>query len=421
MDQASFVASAATISPRVPLLVPTTVESALLHCTDCGFAVRVSTTGDGSVQRHLLMNAAEDQSTVVQRTIERLQQDSAEAIDVAQGQTDYNAITSSTGAEQVWIDHAGYSNKGRSVASDFRVLPLLSSLLSLAIESHVSFTYQLNADYSPHNRETERQARKYIAAINSESDLPPLVRDMQRMLANRLTSSVYLIDELLAYDSRAALQAGLRLINRHFAETTQKVGFVDPPLQFGSFDDLFVSGIHSSKLFGPQSLIATAAGAMPPDDMRQLLRSRVIGISRAPAIGESKASVAFISYSSSDFARAVRTCEFLENRGLSCWIAPRDIRPGEAYPEAIISALENVRALVVLVSGASNLSPHVHREIERALHHRAVIVPLRVEDMTPTGSMEYLLSTCQWLNGFNGNFDTALDQLYVRLAALKKA
>jgi len=417
IDQASFVASAADISAEITPLIPPLAESALLGSSDCGFAVRVSSTTDGKINRRLLINASEDRSAAVEKIVEESQLQPTSNLQVAQNENEYNSMTEAPGAQQIWIDHSGYSSKGKNFASDFRVLPLLSSLLSLAGKNHSSFTYQLNATYLPHDREIERQARKLIAGINLESSLPPLVRDMQKMLANRLTSSVYLIDELLGYDSLAALEEGQKLIDEHFNETTRKIGFLKPPLELGDFSDLFSSGVHSTKLFGPQPLIATAAAAMSPDDIRRLLNSRLIA-STPTGKAEAKSLDAFISYSSSNFAEAARACEFLENKGLSCWIAPRDIRPGEPYPGAIIRALDAVRALVVLVSQASNISPHVHREIERALHRRAVIVPLRVEDMTPTGSMEYLLGMCHWLNAFNGGFDSALEQLYHRLIAL---
>jgi non-specific serine/threonine protein kinase len=68
------------------------------------------------------------------------------------------------------------------------------------------------------------------------------------------------------------------------------------------------------------------------------------------------------------------------------------------WSEAIIEAIEASRVMVLVLSHASNESPQVKREIERAVHHRMPIVPFRVEEVFPSGAMEYFLSTPHWLN-----------------------
>lgn len=40
---------------------------------------------------------------------------------------------------------------------------------------------------------------------------------------------------------------------------------------------------------------------------------------------------AFISYANQDTAVADALCAHLERRGVSCWIAPRDVPPGALY------------------------------------------------------------------------------------------
>jgi hypothetical protein len=39
----------------------------------------------------------------------------------------------------------------------------------------------------------------------------------------------------------------------------------------------------------------------------------------------------FISYASHDAETANSICEFLERDGLSCWLAPREVKPGTQY------------------------------------------------------------------------------------------
>ena len=43
------------------------------------------------------------------------------------------------------------------------------------------------------------------------------------------------------------------------------------------------------------------------------------------------------------------------------------------------------------------------REVERAVHAGLAVMPFRTEDITPSGSMEYFLSSMHWLDALTGN------------------
>lgn len=75
----------------------------------------------------------------------------------------------------------------------------------------------------------------------------------------------------------------------------------------------------------------------------------------------------FISHASEDRAAAEALCHALESAGLFCWVAYRDIAPGAPYSGAIMDAIARCRAVVVLLSARTSDSPHVLREVERAL------------------------------------------------------
>jgi hypothetical protein len=51
---------------------------------------------------------------------------------------------------------------------------------------------------------------------------------------------------------------------------------------------------------------------------------------------------------------------------LKCWIAPRDVKPGAQYADAIVRAINEAKALVLVMSGNAVDSAHVGREVERA-------------------------------------------------------
>lgn len=106
----------------------------------------------------------------------------------------------------------------------------------------------------------------------------------------------------------------------------------------------------------------------------------------------------FISYAFEDKPTADAVCAEIEATGVRCWIAPRDILPGIVFSEAIIHALNGTRILVLVFSARANESPHVMREVERAVNRGIPIIPLRIEKVPLSPSMEYYISTPHWLD-----------------------
>jgi len=49
----------------------------------------------------------------------------------------------------------------------------------------------------------------------------------------------------------------------------------------------------------------------------------------------------FISYSSEDKNVADAVCGTLEKQDVRCWIASRDVPPGQSWPAAIVKAISN--------------------------------------------------------------------------------
>ncbi len=106
----------------------------------------------------------------------------------------------------------------------------------------------------------------------------------------------------------------------------------------------------------------------------------------------------FISYSSKDKKAAEAVCAKLESEGIKCWIAPRDIPPSARYAQSIINGINASRLMIFIFSSNANDSEHVESEIDRAYNKRIPIIPLRIEDIAMTGSLEYYLSTAQWFD-----------------------
>ncbi len=108
----------------------------------------------------------------------------------------------------------------------------------------------------------------------------------------------------------------------------------------------------------------------------------------------------FISYSQPDRECAFEMVQQLEARGIRCWIAPRDITPASDWAAEIIDAIASARAMILVLSASSNHSPQVRREVERAVHKQLIILPFRIEDVRPSKSLEFFLSTQHWMDAF---------------------
>jgi TIR domain-containing protein len=125
----------------------------------------------------------------------------------------------------------------------------------------------------------------------------------------------------------------------------------------------------------------------------------------------SAAYSAFISYASENSEKAEEICASLERRGLVCWMAPRDIRAGREYADEIIHGLERSAAVVLVLSEAANTSVFVLREIERAVSKDINVVPVRIEEVTPSPGLELFISGTHWMDVWRGDWDKHMDRL----------
>ncbi len=102
---------------------------------------------------------------------------------------------------------------------------------------------------------------------------------------------------------------------------------------------------------------------------------------------------------------ANQLCEALETAGNQCFIAPRDIRSGYVYAEELTNGIDNSDVVLLVLTKAANNSPHVLREIERAVTKNIPIIVYKVEEVELTKSMEYFLMTHQWMEASNNSVE----------------
>ena len=119
---------------------------------------------------------------------------------------------------------------------------------------------------------------------------------------------------------------------------------------------------------------------------------------RSPQPQATPARDVFISYASQDKAVAESACDALESAGLVCWIAPRDVVPGESFAGAIVHAIDATKVIVLVLSEHSASSQHVLREVERASSKRHPVIAFRIDLAPMPADFEYFLNTSQWLD-----------------------
>lgn len=126
----------------------------------------------------------------------------------------------------------------------------------------------------------------------------------------------------------------------------------------------------------------------------------------------------FVSYSQKDKPIADAVVARLEQDGLRCWVASRDIVPGASWGEAIVNAISASKLMVLILSDNSNRSRQVVREVERAVSEGVVIVPFRIDGVDPTGAMAYFLATEHWLDAMTPPLEQHIERLAQTAALL---
>lgn len=119
----------------------------------------------------------------------------------------------------------------------------------------------------------------------------------------------------------------------------------------------------------------------------------------------------FMSYSHLDSQIAEALCHKLEDNQIKCWIAPRNIKAGQKWADSIAQAIPESKVLIVVLSSNSNTSEQVLREVEIAIQNKLIVVPVRIEDIMPTGGMAYYLATTQWIDVKGFEIDKELSKI----------
>jgi formylglycine-generating enzyme required for sulfatase activity len=128
----------------------------------------------------------------------------------------------------------------------------------------------------------------------------------------------------------------------------------------------------------------------------------------------------FVSHVSEDQSAAADIVGELERRGVPCWIAPRDVRPGKPFDDEIAEAIDASRAMLLIFSEHCNESEYIRREVTVAGEAGKIIIPFRIENVQPRKGLRVRLSDLHWIDGFASR-ERAIDELVKNFEPLKSA
>ena len=84
--------------------------------------------------------------------------------------------------------------------------------------------------------------------------------------------------------------------------------------------------------------------------------------------------------------------------------------PGENYQGAIVRAITDAGAMVMVFSTNANNSEEIKKELALASQSNLIVIPVRAEDVLPSEDFRYELATRQWIDLFD-NWEQAIETL----------
>lgn len=157
------------------------------------------------------------------------------------------------------------------------------------------------------------------------------------------------------------------------------------------------TGLETTKHNGPSNIDGETlmkAGHLPSHFLRgcglsegaiRATYARDLDVLTKTLKGEGEYYSCFISYSSKDEAFAERLLHDLQDRGVRCWYAPKDMPIGARVLDTIYGAIRQREKLLLILSLNSVQSEWVRDEVERAFAEErdrgdTIIFPIRLDD-----------------------------------------
>lgn len=116
----------------------------------------------------------------------------------------------------------------------------------------------------------------------------------------------------------------------------------------------------------------------------------------------------FVSYTTADKAVADSIVTYLENHGIDCFIAPRDIEGGVNYAKRLVKALTDCLLVILVSSERINNSDHVLNEVEIMIDKKIPVLPVFIEEFELNDELRYYIGRKQRIMAVDNEFSTYL-------------
>jgi TolB-like protein len=126
----------------------------------------------------------------------------------------------------------------------------------------------------------------------------------------------------------------------------------------------------------------------------------------------------FICYRRSDQDKARLLHALLKQRGVDAWYDVL-VGAGEDWRRTTAKALDAAPIFVLLFSKSASESDDIGKELAAATFSKKLVVPVRIENIQPSGEFLYELASRNWFDAFE-NTEARFEVLADRLAALVK-
>lgn len=108
----------------------------------------------------------------------------------------------------------------------------------------------------------------------------------------------------------------------------------------------------------------------------------------------------FISYSSKNPQVALAVCHLLEEHGIKCWMAPRNIPPGSDFGDLIDDAIKASKVFLFIYSFEYVNSKWCQGELNIAFSEEKIIIPYRIDTTPIKGAVRVMLNQRHWLDAY---------------------
>jgi TIR domain len=385
-----------------------------------GASLRVTLDPGVSLHRALFACAAQDRSMQLRRFLApftRLETLVTGSATFPLSRDDYDIVADDIPLMRCRVATPGFRAGNARLFCDFRVNPLLDSLLAQADAYGYRLSYHVNIRFVEIDRERIRAARKNALEVRDLPGVPRSLVTMQQRLADQLSNSTAVCEEYLAVDAGPAVRWLREALRRGFQQQFEILRFEAGSWEFAergyeeelacpaftTTDEILIDELCAGAI--QDSQITRLLGWRPSDNLADRF-AYPLEVD-APETHEPAALPAtlpltyagndpyiFVSYKRVDLDHVFPVMLYLQERGYRLWY-DHGIRGGDDWTAVLEERLTSCCALLLFLSQAAIDSKYVRREVLFADSIDKRIISVRLEATQLRYGMRLLLPRYQ--------------------------